>query len=113
MHFGKIVKNTAQSNGISAEDLAFLLERTSSEILHLYEQEEWTSGNIKAASIALEYDFGKFLNSGLEYNFPGSEYAEKREFLLSIRYAKGKETLLQSWLSKIILIAKAIGLEVH
>ena len=113
MHFGKIVKKTVQANGLSAEDFAFLLGRTTSEILHLYELEEWTSGDVKAASIALEYDFGKFLNSGLEYNFPGSEQAEKREFLLTIRYAKGKETLLQSWLSKIILIAKAIGLEVH
>lgn len=113
MHFGKLVKKTAQVNGYSAEDFAFLLGHTTSEILHLYEQEEWTSSKIKAASIALEYDFGKFLNSGMEYNFPGSEWPEKREFLLTIRYTKGKETLLQSWLSKIILIAKAIGLEVH
>jgi len=113
MHFGKIVKKTAQANGYSAEDFAFLLGCSTSEILYLYEQEEWTSGNIKAASIALEYDFGKFLNSGLEYSFPGSEQPEEREFLLTVRYSKGKETLLQSWLSKIILIAKAIGLEVH
>jgi|SRR5690606_19974728 len=113
MHFGKIVKKTAQANGYAAEDFAFLLGRTTSEVLNLYEQEEWTSGNIKAASIALEYDFGRFLNSGLEYDFPGSRLGEQREFLLTVRYDKGKETLLQSWLSKIILIAKAIGLEVH
>jgi hypothetical protein len=112
MHFGKIVKSVAQSNGFSANDFASLLGRSEREILELYEQEEWTSSTIKAASIALEYDFGKYLNDGFQYDLPESNN-NYREFLLTIRYPKGKGALLQSWLSKIILIAKAIGLEVH
>lgn len=113
MHFGKIVKGVAQSNGLSAEEFAVLLGRSGREVLALYEQEEWTSGNIKAASIALEHDFGKYLNDGYQYDFPTSKNAEYREFLLTVRYPKGKGFLLQSWLSKIILIAKAIGLEIE
>lgn len=89
-----------------------MMGRSGREILEMYEQEEWTSNNIKAASIALEYDFGKYLNDGFEYNFHLSPNAEYREFLLTVKYPKGKRTLLQSWLSKIILIAKAIGLEI-
>jgi hypothetical protein len=111
MHFGKTVKGVAQSSGFSAEEFAVMLGRTAREILELYEQEEWTSGNIKAASIALEHDFGKYLNQSSVYDFlPSSNY---RELLLTVRYPKGKDTILKSWLTKIKLIAKAIGLEVE
>lgn len=114
MHFGKIVKKVAQSNGISAEEFAVLLGKSCKDILELYEQEEWTSGNIKRASIALEYDFGKFLNDSFEYDFfSTSPNNNQREFLLTVKYPVGKGYLLQSWLSKIILIARAIGLETN
>ncbi len=113
MHFGKIVKEVAQSNGLSAADFAALLGRTERGVLELYEQSEWTSTNIKAASVILEYDFGKYLNDGFNYELPSTNNLNQREFLLTIRYPKGKGMLLQSWLSKIIVIAKAIGLEVH
>ena len=111
MHFGKIVKGVAQSSGLSAEEFAVLLGRSGKEVLELYEDEEWTSGNIKAASVALEHDFGKYLNEGIVYDFlPSSNY---KEVLLTVRYPRGKDTILKSWLTKIKLIAKAIGLEVE
>lgn len=111
MHFGKIVKRVAQANGLSAEEFAVLLGCTGREVLELYEQGEWTSGKIKAASSALEHDFGRYLNGGSDYEFFPS--TNNREFLLTIKYPAGKEVLLKSWLSKIKLIAKAIGLEVE
>ncbi|WP_423147961.1 hypothetical protein [Rubrolithibacter danxiaensis] len=113
MHFGKIVKSVAQAQGLSAEEFAVLLGRTGKEVLDLYEQEEWGSNTIKAASSALEYDFGKYLNEGYTYNFHSSSQINQREFLLIVKYPKGKGYLLQSWLSKIMLIAKAIGLEME
>jgi hypothetical protein len=61
--------------------------------------------------VALEYDFGKFLNGGCHYGFFPSEDDLHREFVLTIKYPAGKKYLLQSWLSKIKLIARAIGLE--
>ncbi len=111
MHFGKIVKEIALSNGVSAEELGILLRRTCSDILIMYEQEEWSSSNIKCASVALEYDFGKFLNEGDHCSFLAPEGDSQREFLLTVKYPAGKKYLLQSWLSKIKLIARAIGLE--
>ncbi len=112
MHFGKIVKGVAQAQGYSAEEFAVLLGRTGREVLDLYEQEEWTSGNIKTASVALEYNFGKYLDNTLPFNFIGSSSSEdQREYLITVKYSKGKESLLKSWLGKMALIAKAIGLE--
>ena len=111
MHFGKIVKEVALANGVSAEELGVLLGRPCSEILLMYEQEEWTSTNIKCASVALEYDLGKFLNDGYAYTFLPAKESSLREFLLTIKYPAGKKYLMQSWLSKMKLIARAIGLE--
>lgn len=111
MHFGKIVKGVAHSYGLSANEMAASLGRTEREVLELYEQEEWTSGIIKQASVALEHDFGKYLNNSYAFNFLAPE-PEHREFLLTIRYPKGKEFLLKTWLRKIALIAQSIGLEI-
>ena len=113
MHFGKIVKEVALANGVSAEELGVLLGRNCSEILLMYEQEEWSSTNIKCASVALEYNFGKFLNDGYHYTFMPSEESTHIEFLLTVKYPAGKKYLMKSWLSKIKLIARAIGLEAN
>lgn len=111
MYFGKLVKGVAHSSGLSAQDVANLLGRTEREVLELYEQDEWTSGNIKSVSVAMEYDFGKFLNYSHELSFLNPE-PDSRELLLTIKYARGKEFLLKTWLQKISLIAKYIGLEI-
>ncbi|MDF3078587.1 MAG: hypothetical protein K0S09_2476 [Sphingobacteriaceae bacterium] len=111
MHFGKLVKGVAHSYGLSANELADSLGRTEREVLELYEQEEWTSGTIKRASVALEHDFGKYLNNSYAFNFMSQE-AEQREFVLTIKYPKGKEFLLKTWLRKLALIAQSIGLEI-
>lgn len=111
MHFGKIVKRIALVRGYSAEDFAVLLERTERDVLELYEQEEWTSGNIKAASVALDHNFGKYLDNSIPFNFIGDSSAdEQQEYLITVKYPKGKEFLLKSWLGKMALVAKAIGL---
>lgn len=114
MHFGKIVKGVAQARGYSAEELAVLLGRTGREMLALYEQEDWTSSNIKAASIALEYNFGKYLDNTFPFDFiscsPDND-SGKSEYLITVKYPSGKEQLLQYWLSKMSLVARAIGLE--
>lgn len=113
MHFGKIVKDIAYAQNLSANDFALLVSRTETEILELYEHEEWTSGNIKAASIALEHNFGKYLDNTLPFDFLNSkEPSDKIEYLITVKYPKGKEQLLKTWLSKMALIAKAIGLEI-
>lgn len=113
MHFGKIVKGVAYAQGLSAIDFAILVGRSETEILELYEQEEWTSGNIKAASISLEHNFGKYLNNTLPFDFLNTEStADKSEYLITVKYPKGKEQLLKTWLSKMAMIAKAIGLEI-
>lgn len=114
MHFGKIVKGVAHAQGYSAEDLAVLLECTGREVLELYEEEEWTSGNIKAASVALEYNFGKHLDYNLPFNFAEeSSESKPEEYLITVRYTKGKEHLLKFWLHKMALVARAIGLELN
>lgn len=113
MHFGKIVKGVAYAQNLAADDFAILVGRTESEILSLYEQEEWTSGNIKEASIALEHNFGKYLDNTLPFDFLNtSSVTDKSEYLLTVKYPKGKEQLLKTWLSKMAMIAKAIGLEI-
>ena len=112
MHFGKIVKRVALSQGLAAEDLAVLLGRTEKDVLELYEQEEWTSGTIKAASFALDHDFGKYLNTSFKYDFQEVGDVEYREFMITVKYTKGKEFLLKTWLDKLVLIARSIGLEV-
>jgi hypothetical protein len=113
MHFGKIVKAVAHAQDLSANDFAILVGRTEKEILELYEQEEWTSSNIKAASIALEHNFGKHLDNTLPFDFlNNSSPTDKSEYLITVKYPKGKEQLLKTWLSKMAMIAKAIGLEI-
>ena len=112
MHFGKIVKNVAYSAGLSAEEFSVMLGITEVDLLTLYEKKEWKSGNIKSASIALEHDFGKYFTNGFQFNFmPISELSDYREMNVTIRYPRGKEFLLKTWLDKMALIAKAIGLQ--
>lgn len=112
MHFGKIVKRVALSQGLAAQDFAELLGRREKDVLELYEQEEWTSGTIKAASYALDYDFGKYLNNTFKYDFFADSDSESRELMIIVKYPKGKEFLLKTWLDKLVLIARSIGLEV-
>ena len=103
----------AYGQKLSANDFALLVGRTEKDILELYEQEEWTSGNIKAASIALEHNFGKYLDNTLPFDFLNNSSAtDKSEYLITVKYPKGKEQLLKTWLSKMAMIAKAIGLEI-
>lgn len=113
MHFGKIVKGVAYAQNLSANDFALLVDRTETDVLELYEQEEWTSGTIKAASLALEHNFGKYLDNTLPFDFLNtSSTTDKSEYLITVKYPKGKEVLLKTWLSKMAMIAKAIGLEI-
>ena len=114
MHFGKIVKKVALSQGLSAQEFAELLGRSEKQVLELYEQEEWTSGTIKSASLALEHDLGRYLNNSVKFDFlASSAETESNEFFISVKYPKGKEFLLKTWLNKMGLIAKAIGLELN
>ena len=111
MHFGKIVKNAAYSAGHSADEFAYMLGITETELLELYEQKEWLSGNIKLASQALDHDFGTHFSNSVKFDFMSAEMNEHtKEINLTIRYPKGKEFLLKTWLHKMALIAKAIGL---
>lgn len=112
MHFGRIVKNASYSKGLSANEFAYLLGISETELLVLYEQSDWTSGNIKLASQTLEFDFGKYFNSNGHFNFmQGSPEEATEELHITIRYPLGKEFLLNTWLQKMALIAKAIGLQ--
>lgn len=112
MHFGKIVKNAAYSAGHSANEFAFMMGITETELLKLYEQKEWLSGDIMLASQTLNHDFGKHFNNRFRFDFMSSEMNEHTEEInLTIRYSKGKEFLLKTWLHKMALIAKAIGLQ--
>jgi hypothetical protein len=112
MHFGKIVKRVALAQGLAAQDVAELLGRKEKDVLELYEQEEWSSGTVRAVSYALEHDFGKYLNNSFKYNFLSAQESDYREFMITVRYPKGKEFLLKTWLDKLVLIARSIGLEV-
>src|SRR5687767_14885773 len=112
MHFGKIVKSAAYSSGYSASEFAYMLGMTETELLRLYEQKDWLSGNIKLASQALSHDFSKHFNNDVQFNFMSENISENTEEIhLTIRYQKGKEFLLKTWLHKMALIAKAIGLQ--
>ena len=112
MHFGKIVKNAAYSSGFSADEFAYMLGVSESDLLKLYEQKEWMSGEIKLASQALNHDFGKYFNNSFNFDFMSAGQDENTEELnITIRYPKGKEFLLKTWLHKMALIAKAIGLQ--
>lgn len=113
MHFGKIVKGVAYGQGYSAGELAELLERTERDVLDLYEQADWTSGNIRAVSVALGYNFGKYFDGLEHFNFSNSGNDESNEIIISIRYTRGKEHLLKFWLGKMRLVARAIGLELN
>ena len=107
------MKRVAYDQGLSADDFASLVGRTEKEILELYEQEEWTSGTIKSASVPLEHNFGKYLDNTLPFDFlTSSSSVDKSEYLITVKYPKGKEQLLKTWLSKMAMIAKAIGLEI-
>ena len=113
MHFGKIVKGVAHAQGLSANEFSELIGRTEREVLELYEREDWISRDIKSASVALEHNFGKYLDNTLPFDFLDTGSAQdKSEYLFTIRYPKGKEQLLKTWLSKIAMIAKAIVLEI-
>lgn len=113
MHFGKIVKNAAYSSGLSADEFAHIIGVSETNLLELYEQKEWLSGDIKLASQALNYDFGRFFNNSYNFDFMPDHGNENTEELnITVRYPKGKEFLLKTWLHKIGLIAKVIGLTV-
>jgi|GEM_PF-1642340 hypothetical protein len=111
MHFGKIVKRVAYSKDLSASELSYLMDRGLSEILLLYEEADWKASDILVASTALNYDFGKYLNGSNTSAYIAED--KLSEISLKVRYQKGKEILLQTWLSKIALIAKTIGLEIE
>lgn len=113
MHFGKIVKNAAYSSGLSADEFAYRIGISESDLLNLYETKEWLSGDIKLAAQALNYDFGRHFNVSYHFDFmPDHEPDNTEKLNISIRYPKGKEFLLKTWLHKMTLIAKAIGLQV-
>lgn len=111
MHFGKIVKRVAYSKDLSADELSVMMERTITDILFLYEEADWKSSDILAASKALNCDFGRYLDASLQNTYISE--TKLSEFSLKIKYRKGKEILVQTWLSKIMLIAKTIGLEIE
>ena len=112
MHFGKIVKEITANYNLSAADVAWLMNRTEEEILHLFEAEEWTSGNIKAASEALNYDFGTYLNRGVDYDFMrGATNAPYHDLLINIKYPIGKENQFEAWVERMWLTAQNIGLQ--
>lgn len=112
MHFGKIVKNAAYKSGHSADEFAYMLGVSKSELLKLYEQKDWISGDIKLASQALDHDFGKYFNNSFQFDFmPADQNHNREELNITIRYPKGKEFLLKTWLHKMRLIAIAIGLQ--
>ncbi len=114
MHFGKIIKSAAYANGLSAAEFAALLSISESRLLNLYEQREWTTGYIKLVSEVLNHDFCRHLNKGYSVNFFNEDGQQPlEEIQLRIRYPKGKDFLLKTWLHKITLIAKAIGLQVR
>ncbi|NEU07202.1 hypothetical protein GZH53_02655 [Flavihumibacter sp. R14] len=112
MHFGKIVKRAAYSSGYSADEFAYMMGITEVELLHLYEQTDWKSGDIRLASQILKYDFGKYFNQIYLFDFmPEGHKADTEELNITIKYPKGKEFLLKSWLQKMVLVARAIGLQ--
>ncbi|MBW4891532.1 hypothetical protein KXQ82_17525 [Mucilaginibacter sp. HMF5004] len=114
MHFGNIVKKSAENNNITVEDMAWLMDRSADEVVSLYHTEEWTSGNIKAASEALNQDFGSYLNRTIEYDFVKKNKLENyHEMLINIKYPVGKENLFEAWLERTWLMAQSIGLEVE
>ncbi len=113
MHFGKLVKKVAMSRNLSAQDLAVLMKRDPRNILLLFEHEQWLSADIIAASAALNYNFGKHLDrSDCSQVYHADSY-NRKEIILRVKYEKGKDTLLLTWINKIMLIAKTIGLEVE
>ena len=113
MHFGNIVRQIAESYKISVDEMAFLMEKPVVEVLALYEAEEWTSGNIKAASEALNYDFGTYLNRGVDYDFNKHIQAiSYHDLLINIKYPVGKEQIFEAWLERTWLMARSLGLEV-
>ena len=112
MHFGKIVKKAAYSSGLSADEFAYQLGISEPELLKLYEEKEWKSGDIQLVSQTLNYDFGRYFRPNYQFNFMENEGSDNTEELnITIKYPKGKEFLLKTWLQKMALIAKAIGLQ--
>jgi hypothetical protein len=83
-------------------------------IILLYEEEQWLSGDIVAASMALNYNFGKFFERSYLNGITQTESnGELCNVQLNIKYPRGKEILMRIWINKILLIAKTIGLEVE
>ena len=112
MHFGKIVKNAAYESGLPASEFAYLIGMSEFDLLKMYEQKEWLSGDIKLASQVLNVDFGRYFNNSYHFDFETeTDNVFTEELNLTIRYPKGKEFLLKTWLHKMALIAKAIGLQ--
>jgi hypothetical protein len=114
MHFGNIVKKSAENNNITVDEMAWLMEKPVDEVLTLYRSAEWTSGNIKAASEALNQDFGTYLNRTVEYDFVKKTKPVKyHEMLINIKYPVGKENLFEAWMERMWMMAQSIGLEVE
>lgn len=112
MHFGKIVKKAAYSSGHSADEFAYMMGITEVELLNLYEQQDWKSSDIRLAAQTLKYDFGNYFNHSYQFDFlPEGHDGNTEEINITIKYARGKEFLLKSWLNKMAMIAKAIGLQ--
>jgi hypothetical protein len=112
MHFGKIVKRAAYSSGLAADEFAYKMGVSESELLKLYEEKDWKSNDIQLASATLNYDFGRYFRPSYHFDFMSDKNAAPTEELnITIKYPKGKEFLLKTWLQKMSLIAKAIGLQ--
>ncbi len=114
MHFGKIVKNVCYAADLSASEFAELMGLTEVAVLNLFEEKDWKSSDLKSASIALEHDFGKYFSNGFQFDFMSSSRQSKfKEMYITVKYPKGKEFLLKTWLDKMALIAKVIGLQMN
>ena len=112
MHFGKIVKTAAYSSGLAADEFAYKMGVSESELLKLYEEKDWKSSSIQLASATLNYDFGRYFRPSYNFDFMNEKNdANSEELNIMIRYPKGKEFLLRTWLQKMSLIARAIGLQ--
>lgn len=113
MHFGKLVKKVAFSRSLCAEELAGLMGKETRDVLFLYENEQWLSGDIAMASGVLNYNFGRHLDHAQFMQATNNSSEEYNEVQLQIKYPKGKDMLMRIWIHKILLIAKTLGLEVQ
>ena len=112
MHFGKIVQQTAENSKITPAELAWLMNKPLAEVIVLLEEEEWTSGNIKKASEALNHDFGTYLNRSVEYDFlKGIENVAYHDLTINVKYPVGRENIFEAWVERMWLMAQNLGLE--